>query len=426
MISMLRKFTIATLALLGFVFASTAHAQLRVEIAGVGASQIPIAIATFANEAIAPQLVTEIIKADLTRSGIFKIIPTTDTLSENAPIDYAAWKAKGADALVIGSVQQLADGRFDVRYRLLDILKDTQLSAFSIGSQASLLRLTAHKIADDIYEKLTGIPGIFATKIAYVNKSGGEYRLEIADADGYNNQTALRSHEPIISPTWSPDGTKLAYVSFELNKPVVYIQNWVTKQRTVASNFKGNNSAPAWSPDGLTLALALSRDGISQVYVMGVNGGGLRRVTNTFGIETEPRFSPDGQSLYFTSDRSGGPQIYKTDLSSGETRRVTFAGSYNTSPRISPDGRTLAYVSRRDGKFQIYSLDLSNGQEQRLSDTGNDAAPSFAPNGKYILYASEYGGRGSLAVVSVDGRVKQRITTQVGDIREPTWGPFMK
>lgn len=426
MISMLRKLTIATLALLGFVFVSTAHAQLRVEISGVGASQIPIAIAGFANENIAPERVTDIIRADLSRSGIFKIVSTSDILSESAPIDYAGWKAKGADALVIGSVQQLADGRFDVRYRLLDNVKETQLSAFSIGTQSAMLRLTAHKIADDIYEKLTGVPGIFSTKIAYVNKVGREYRLEIADADGYNNQTALRSQEPIISPVWSPDGTKIAYVSFELQKPVIYIQNWLTKQRTLVSNFKGNNSAPAWSPDGSQLAVALSRDGLSQVYVMSAAGGGLRRITNTFGIETEPRFSPDGGTLYFTSDRSGGPQIYKSDLSSGDTRRVTFSGNYNISPRISPDGRTLVYVSRREGKFQIYSLDLSNGQEQRLSDTSRDESPSFSPNGKYILYATEYDRRGSLAIVSIDGRVKQRITTQVGDIREPTWGPFMK
>jgi TolB protein len=426
MISILRKLTITTLALLGSVFLSTAHAQLRVEISGVGASQIPVAIASFANENIAPERITEIIRADLTRSGIFKIIPTTDVLSESAPIEYAKWKAQGADALVIGSVQQLADGRYDVRYRLLDNVKEAQLSAFSIGSQASMLRLTAHKIADDIYEKLTGVPGIFSTKIAYVNKVGREYRLEIADADGYNNQTALRSQEPIISPTWSPDGTRLAYVSFEMQKPVIYIQNWLTKQRTLVSNFKGNNSAPAWSPDGSQLAVALSRDGLSQVYIMNANGSGLRRITNTFGIETEPRFSPDGRTLYFTSDRSGGPQIYKSDLSSGDTRRVTFSGSYNISPRISPDGRTLAYVSRREGKFQIYSLDLTNGQEQRLSDTSRDESPSFSPNGKYIMYASEYDRRGSLSVVSTDGRVKQRITTQVGDIREPTWGPFMK
>jgi TolB protein len=426
MISMLRKLTIATVALLGFVFFSSAHAQLRVEISGVGASQIPIAIAGFANEGIAPERVTDIIKADLNRSGIFKIIETSDVLSESAPIEYAGWKAKGADALVIGSVQQLADGRFDVRYRLLDNNKETQLSAFSIGTQAAMLRLTAHKIADDIYEKLTGVPGIFSTKIAYVAKVGREFRLEIADADGYNNQTALRSQEPIISPTWSPDGTKLAYVSFEMQKPVIYVQNWLTKQRTVVSNFKGNNSAPAWSPDGSQLAVALSRDGLSQVYVMNANGSGLRRITNTFGIETEPRFSPDGRTLFFTSDRSGGPQIYKSDLSSGETRRVTFNGSYNISPRVSPDGRTLVYVSRRESKFQIYSLDLTNGQEQRLSDTTRDESPSFSPNGKYILYATEYDRRGSLAIVSIDGRVKQRITTQVGDIREPTWGPFMK
>jgi TolB protein len=420
------RLTGVALTAMGIAAASAAHAELRFEISGVGASQIPVAIAAFPGEEGGPQQITSIVKADLARSGVFKLIDNSDSLSDASAINYGDWKNRGANALAVGSVQRLADGRFDVRYRLFDTIKATQLSALSFGSQPQLIRLTAHKIADDIYEKLTGIPGIFSTRIAYVTRSGKEYRLEVADADGEGVQVALRSNEPIISPSWSPDGGKVAYVSFEAKKPVIYIQNLVTRQRTLVANFKGSNSAPAWAPDGQRLAVALTRDGLTQVYVINADGSGLRRLTNTAGIDTEPRFSPDGNYVYFTSDRSGGPQIYKVSPNGGDAQRVTFGGSYNISPRISPDGKTLAFISRREGKFQLYALDLTNGQEQRLSDTVKDESPSFSPNGKYIMYATESGRRGSLAIVSTDGRIKQRLTTQVGDVREPTWGPFMK
>ncbi len=419
--SFLRSFAILTL----FV-SSLAHAQLRVEIAGVGANQIPVALATFGDESIAPHQVSAIIKADLLRSGYFKVIDTGSVLTENSAVNLADWKSRGADALVVGSVQRLPDGRFDVKYRLFDTIKGTQLSSLALANQPQFIRVSAHKIADDIYEKLTGIRGAFATRVAYVTKSGKEFRLEVADSDGEGTQVALRSNEPIISPAWSPDGTKVAYVSFENKKPVVYIQDLVSRKRTVAANFKGSNSAPSWAPDGNRLAVALSRDGLTQVYVVNADGTNPRRLSNSNGIDTEPQFSADGQSIYFTSDRSGGPQIYKMSANGGEARRVTFSGSYNISPRISPDGKFLAYISRREGKFQLFTLDLTNGQEQRLSDTVKDESPSFSPNGKYLMYATESGRRGTLAVVSVDGQVKQRLTTQAGDIREPTWGPFMK
>ncbi|MFT5591494.1 MAG: TolB protein [Bradyrhizobium sp.] len=421
----MKKFLTSTLGMLALLLATSTHAQLRVDISGVGASQIPIAIATFADESVAPAQVSAIIKADLMRSGYFKIIDA-GTMSETSTINYGDWKSRGADALVVGSVQRLADGRYDVRYKLLDMIKSAPLSALSLTAPESRTRVTAHKIADDIYEKLTGIPGAFATRIAYVTKSGKEYRLEVADADGEDTNVALRSNEPIISPAWSPDGTRVAYVSFENKKPVVYVQNLVTRQRTVLANYKGSNSAPSWSPDGNRLAIALSRDGLTQSYIVNADGSGLRRLTNSSGIDTEPQFSADGQSIYFTSDRSGGPQIYKMPVSGGDAQRVTFKGSYNISPRLSPDGKALAFISRRDGAFQLYAMDLGNGQEQRLSDSSKDESPSFSPNSKYIMYATESGRRGSLAVVSVDGRVKQRLTTQAGDIREPTWGPFIK
>jgi TolB protein len=423
---MMKTSFLRSIAVIGLMLATLAHAQLRVEIAGVGANQIPIAIAGFADETVAPQQVTAIIKADLARSGYFRIIDTGNTMSETAPVNFGDWKSRGADALVVGSVQRLADGRYDVRYRLMDTIKSANLSGFGQVAGPDRLRVAAHKIADDIYEKLIGVRGAFATRIAYVTKAGNEYRLEVADADGEGTQAALRSNEPIISPAWSPDGTKVAYVSFENKKPVVYVQDLTSRQRTVVANYRGSNSAPSWSPDGTKLAVALSRNGYTQVYVVNADGSGLRQLTNTNSIETEPQFSADGQFIYFTSDRSGGPQIYRMSVNGGEAQRVTFSGSYNISPRVAPDGKTLAYISRREGRFQLYALDLASGQELRLSDTTKDESPSFSPNGKYIMYATESGRRGSLAVVSVDGRVRQRLTTQAGDVREPTWGPFMK
>jgi len=421
----LRPFFVLGLCLL---LASQVFAQetIRIEISGVGARQIPVAVAGFSGETSVKQKLSAIIKADLARSGMFRIIDTTDVLDQDAVVNHADWRSKGAEALAVGSVKSAVNGRYEVRYSLHDLAKKQPVSSLSLGSSEKALRLSAHKIADDIYEKLTGIKGIFSTRIAYITKAGREYRLEVADADGENRQVALRSNEPIISPSWSPDGTKVAYVSFEAKKPVVYVQNLVTKQRTVVANYKGSNSAPSWSPDGSRLAVALSRDGLTQVYIVNADGKELRRLTKTNSINTEPQFSPDGQWIYFTSDRSGSPQIYRSSISGDSAQRVTFSGGYNISPRVSPDGRHLAYISRRGGQFQLYLLDLANNQEQRLSDTSKDESPSFSPNGKYIMYATEKGRRGTLSVVSVDGLIKQNISVQAGDIREPSWGPFMK
>jgi TolB protein len=405
-----------------------AQAQLNFEISGPGANQIPIAIANFVVSGSPQQDLAQIIRDDLNRSGLFKNVdPGAQPLADTAPVNFGEWKQRGADAVVTGSVSRLADGRVDLRFKLYDTGRQQDLGGLALTATQANLRLSAHRAADFIYEKLTGDKGVFSTRIAYVLKQGPQrYELQVADSDGFNPQNALVSREPIISPAWSPDGTKLAYVSFEQRKPVIYVHTVATGQRIPVANFKGSNSAPAWSPDGRQLAVTLTRDGNSQIYLINADGSNARRFTQSSGIDTEAAFSPDGQSIFFTSDRGGGPQIYRMAVGGGDAQRVTFKGDYNISPRISPDGKTLAFISRRAGRFQLYTLDLSTGQEAGLTDTSKDESPSFAPNNKLILYATDVGGRGTLAMVSSDGRIKQRITTPGGDVREPTWGPYLQ
>lgn len=410
-----------------FLAAASAQAQLSVEIIGAGANRIPVAIADFSGDRIVAQALTSVIRADLDRSGLFRLVDTGSTpLLETASVAWGDWKSRGADALAVGQVQGTSDGRYETRYRLYDVQKQVQFGDGAQPHSAAQLRATAHRIADAIYEKLTGEPGVFSTKIAYVVKSAGRYELQIADADGANAQTALASREPIISPSWSPDGGRMAYVSFESKKPVVYVHDLATGRRHVAANFKGSNSAPAWAPDGKRLAVALTKDGNSQLYLVNADGSGATRLAASAGIDTEPQFSPDGQYIYFTSDRGGSPQIYRISSSGGDSQRVTFEGSYNTTPRLNKDGRTMAFIARNSGRFQLSIMDLNTRQVQVLTDTARDESPSFAPNGRMILYATEMGGKGVLAAVSSDGRIKQRLSTQAADVREPAWAPFIK
>jgi TolB protein len=420
---------LASLCAVLLLVAGPARAQLTIEIIGGGANQIPVAVLPFVGESALPQSVTEIVEQDLTRSGRFRAIfvgGVSPLPSEIAQVNFADWKSRLADAMVIGQASRLPDGRFEVRFRLLDVLKQSQIGGIAFTLSASQVRLTAHKIADFIYEKLTGERGVFSTRIAYVVKQGTRFELRVADADGQNAQSILISHEPIMSPAWSPDGTRMAYVSFQNKKPILFVQNLsASKQPAPVANYRGSNSAPAWSPDSKQLAAVLTRDGTSQIYLMNADGGNLRRVTNSIAIDTEPFFTPDGQSIYFTSDRGGSPQIYRMAASGGEPTRITFDGDYNVSPRVSPDGKTLAYISRINGRFQLMAMDLETRQVQALTDGQRDESPTFAPNGRIILYASDVDNRGMLYAVSSDGRFRQRLGIQAADIREPSWGPFM-
>jgi TolB protein len=287
------------------------------------------------------------------------------------------------------------------------------------------MRAIAHKIADTIYEKLTGEPGVFSTRIAYVARFPQRFELHVADADGFNSQFILAHREPIISPAWSPDGTRIAYVSFEQGRSIVFIHNLVDGTRRILAAYDGINSAPAWSPDGKHLALALSKDGVSQIYMIDADGGGLARLTNSNAIDTEASFSPDGKYILFTSDRGGSPQIYRMNASGANVERMTFEGGYNVTPRYSTDGKSFAYIQRNQGRYTLALMDLTTRQSVILSDSSLDGSPAFAPNGRLILYASIVGGHGILAAVSSDGRIKQKISASAQDVREPAWGPLV-
>ncbi len=405
--------------------ASPALAQFRVEISGVGATQLPIAALKFRDEDKAPQPVGAIVRADLERSGLFRNVDSAGTaLDETAQPSMTEWRGRNADALLAGSVSRLADGRYDVRYRLWDVVKGADLGGQSYAVPAADLRLAAHRIADAVYERLTGERGVFSTRIAYVTKGGGRHTLWVTDADGEGGQSALVSPEPIISPAWSPDGRELAYVSFEKRKAVVYVQEVASGRRRTIADFRGSNSAPAWSPDGSQLALTLSRDGGSQLYLMNRDGSNVRRFTQSSAIDTEATWAPDGRHIYFVSDRGGGPQIYRQPVAGGGAERLTFDGSYNISPALSPDGRLLAYISRDGSAFRLQVVELAGGTPRTVSTTTDDESPSFAPNSRLIIYATRDGGRDVLMTTTSDGRIKARLVATQADVREPVWGPY--
>jgi TolB protein len=417
-----------SLLLLAFAFAFlplSARAQLTIEIVGGAGTTIPVAIVPFEGEAAYPLGITGIVGADLARSGLFKLVDDGGLRPARAEdVRVSEWRARGADAVAVGTMRPLGDGRVEVRFALVDTVKQTVLANQIYTVTPAQFRATAHKIADVIYEKLTGDAGVFSTRIAYVTKQGSRYSLQVADADGHDPQTIVSSNEPLLSPRWAPDGTRIAYVSFEQKKPVVYVQSLITGGRQAVANFRGSNSAPAWSPDGRRLAVTLTRDGGSQLYLMNADGTDVRRITQSPAIDTEAYFMPDGQSLLFTSDRGGSPQIYRLQLGSGSVERLTFDGSYNVTPRPLPDGRGMVFVQRNGSRFHIATMDFATRQVQVLTSGPLDESPSIAPNGKLVIFANEQGGRGVLAAVSTDGRVKQRLASVATDVREPAWGPL--
>ena len=417
---------IFTLVCFLFVGTRLAHAEFKVEISGVGITQIPIAISDFRGQEGAPQKISGIITADLERSGQFKSSQTGVLLDENSHPDFNTIKQNNIDAVLTGSITKLADGRFDIRYRLWDAVKTQDLGGQSFIAMPGDLRLVSHRIADQIYEKLTGDKGIFSTRITYVTKQNNRHMLWVADADGENAQAALTSPEPIISPCWAPNGNELAYVSFESRKPVVYVHDVGTGKRRVLANFKGSNSAPAWAPDGKSLAIALSRDGGTQIFILDAKGGEPRHITQSPSIDTEPVFSPDGASVYFVSDRGGSPQIYRVPVSGGAAQRVTFSGTYNVSPALSPDGRWLTFVSRGPNGYRVQLMDLTSDKVTSLTESSQDEKPSFAPNSKLIMYATKASAREVLMTTTLDGKIGTRLAGQSANIREPHWGPFLK
>ncbi len=425
-------FSVLKLPLLaiGLLFSPLVLSQLTIDVIGGGQDQIPITILPFGGEK-SEGAVSRIISADLERSGLFNVkqVPFLESVpTDFSEVNFEYWRGERAENLVIGKLQKKSNDKIYVRFRLVDLLKKTQALGASFEFKSKAIRRAAHRISDLIYEKLTGDLGVFSTKICYVVKKDKVFEIQVADADGENHQVVHRYNEPVISPRWSPDGKKIAYVSFEKQKPIVYILNIYTGKRQMLASFEGSNSAPAWAPDGKSLAITLTKDGFSQIYSIKANGRGLRQLTRTQSIDTEPNFSPNGKHILFTSDRAGGPQIYQMRADGrGKAKRLTFEGRYNVSAKYSPDGKSFVFIHRNNGRFNVAIQDIKSGIVQILTNGSLDHSPTFAPNGKIVLYATEIGKarRGILASVSSDGRIKRRYSIRAGDVREPAWGPIL-
>jgi len=428
---------ISGLVALGFLmFCPLSRAELVVEITKGQADAIPIAIVPFSSPADAAATfdVAQLVSDDLGRSGRFRTTDRKDMIEQphtGAGISFDDWRRLNNDYMVVGQVQAVDADHYTITFELYNVLTKQRLLGYQINANKPGLRLASHQVADMVFEKILGIRGAFATRIAYISVLGAlphrNYRLIVADADGENPHVVMQSNEPLMSPAWSPDGQSLAYVSFEDRLPSVYVQFLKTGERRRVSARAGVNQAPAWSPDGKKLALTLStRDGNLDIYVLDLTTQALTRITDDPGIDTEPQWSKDGQSLYFTSDRAGGPQIYRIGTHSGDKpRRLTFQGSYNARPRLSPDESQLAFVTQEDGGYRIATMDLrGRGDVQVLTKGHFDVSPSFAPNGAEIIYASRDRGRGVLALVSADGRVQERLVSSEGELQEPAWAPF--
>ncbi len=417
------------------LLASSSWAELRIEITQGAGRRAPVAVVPFGwqgGESNAPMDVAGVIGADLSRSGRFAPIPADDMLqmpTSGIEVDFDDWSILGVEAVVVGRVTQTGDNSYSVQFQLFDVFKREQLIGYRMPASRGTMRRVAHRAADMIFEKLTGIQGVFATQIAYVTAQqkgrGRLFTLVVSDSDGENEHTIMESMDPIMSPAWSPDSRRLAYVSFEGDRSTIFVQTLRTGNRIKVSDRQGINGAPAFSPDGRKLVLTLGgADGNLDIFIMDIATRGITRLTTNRSIDTEGTWSPDGEQIFFTSDRSGGPQVYRVDVSGGTPVRITFEGSYNARPRLSPDGSKLAMVHLDRGNYRIAVLDLENENFQVLSTGRQDESPSFAPNSDTLIYATRAGRNGVLETVSADGLIRQRMGSGKADVREPVWSPF--
>ncbi len=427
---------LSKICLLWLLFSTQAWAVLEIDITQ-GVQGLPIAVNSFAwqGEGETPLDLAKIVDANLARSGQFSPLHREDMLSQPHSIfevRFDDWRALGMNYLLIGKLRFIAETkRYQVEFRLYDVQQSQQIEGRLFSSiKASQLRRVAHNISDLVYEKITGMRGAFNTLVCFISADGsGEkrrFKLHVADSDGHAAKTILSSKEPLMSPAWSPDGRRLAYVSFESAKAAIYVQQINSGKREQVAAFKGINGAPSWSPDGKSLALTLSYKGNPDVYLLDLQSKKLQQLTGNSAIDTEPVWTPDGHSIIFTSDRSGGPQLYEIAVAGGRAKRLTFEGNYNSSAAISADGQHIALLHRQQSNYQIAVLERKSGFLRILTDGSLDESPSFAPNGSMILYASSYRGRGTLGAVSLDGRMKQRLSLSGNDVREPVWSPYLK
>lgn len=426
-----RKILLISILLL---YTSFSRAELVIEITKGVETAVPIAVVPFAWQGGAfktPINMAAVIQTDLNRSGLFKTLAVADMLTRPTDankVKYRNWQALGQDYLLIGQVSEV-NGRYQVQFQLFDVYKGEQILGYRLLVVEQELRRTAHYISDLVYEKLTGKKGVFSTRLAYITSTSisankKRYRLLVADADGYNPKTIASSSEPLMSPAWSPDGKKIAYVSFENKRSAIYLQTLATGKRSKVAAYRGINGAPAFSPDGTRLALTLSKDGSPDIYVLNLTSGILTKVTKSYGIDTEPTWAPDGESIVYTSDRGGKPQLYRAFVRGGNPKRITFEGDYNARGRFSADGKSLAMVHANRGDYRIAVMDMATGLVNVLTAGKYDESPSFSPNGDMVLFASKNSaGRGVLTAVSVDGRMQQKMAFNSGDVREPAWSP---